>query len=194
MDAAIAALGEAFALDPLMIYLFGDHPAGVRSQVMAFFSILLRVRLELGMPALVVEDGGEVLGAAMGYDITRPDWPARLFEEWRQFESSAPSRPARFAAYEQICDSHQPTDDHYYLGVIGVHPALQGKGAGKALLEAFCEGSRADGRSHGVYLDTANPRSLEFYYRSGFELRGEGRLDSAPIWCVWQRTRDGGPA
>jgi hypothetical protein len=61
------------------------------------------------------------------------------------------------------------------------------------MLEAFCEGSSADGRSHGVYLDTANPSSLEFYYRNGFELRGEGRLGSAPLWCVWRPTGAGCP-
>jgi ribosomal protein S18 acetylase RimI-like enzyme len=192
LDPALAALGEAFADDPLMIYLFGDHPDGVRARVMAFFSILLRVRLELGMPALVLEEGGQVLGAAMGYDVSRPQWSAPLAEEWRSFESSAPDLPARFAAYEEISVAHEPGDEHHYLGVLGVHPVLQGRGAGKALLAAYCEGSRTDDRSHGVYLDTSNPRSLEFYYRNGFELRGEGSLDDASIWCVWLPTRAAG--
>ena len=140
------------------------------------------------MPAFVLDRDGEMLGAVMGYDTSRPAWPAELAEAWRRFETSAPGLAARLAAYEDICTAHQPGEDHHYLGVIGVHPSLQGKGAGKAMLETFCEGSRADGRSHGVYLDTANPSSLEFYYRNGFELRGEGRLDAAPLWCVWRPT------
>lgn len=188
VDAAVAVLGEAFASDPLMVYLFGDDPRGLRTSVIAFFTILLRVRLELGMPAFVLDRDGEVLGAVMGYDTSRPAWPAGLVEEWRRFEASAPALAARLAAYDQICSAHQPGEDHHYLGVIGVHPFLQGHGAGKALLEAFCEGSRADDRSHGVYLDTANPRSLEFYDRNGFGLRGEDRLGPSPIWCVWRPT------
>jgi GNAT superfamily N-acetyltransferase len=72
--------------------------------------------------------------------------------------------------------------------VIGVHPSLQGKGAGTLLLEAFCAPSRSDPKSRGVYLDTANASSLQFYYKNGFELRGQGNLDGAPLWCVYRPT------
>jgi len=188
VEAAVAALAEAFAPDPLMAYLFGDHPNGLRPSVATFFSILLRVRLALGMPAFVLCRGGEVMGAAMGYDASRPAWPDALAGEWDRFEATAPELAARFAAYDAICDAHQPPQDHYYLGVIGVRPALQGQGAGRALLDAFCEASRTDARSHGVYLDTTNPSSLAFYDRNGFERRGEGRLGATPVWCVWKPT------
>lgn len=186
---AVAALGEAFAADPLMVYLFHDFPGGVRAGVVAFFSILLRVRIALDMPAYVLLHGDDVLGAAMGYDTSRPTWPASFAEEWRQFEDGSPAIAPRMAAYEKICDAHQPDVAHYYLGVIGVHPSLQGKGAGKALLDTFCALSHADAASHGVYLDTTNPRSLQFYDANGFESRGEGRLDGAPVWCVFQRSQ-----
>ncbi|MBL8551498.1 MAG: GNAT family N-acetyltransferase [Hyphomonadaceae bacterium] len=171
-----------------MSCFFREYPDGVRAGAMAFFSILLRARLALQMPAYVLQQDGDVLGAAMGYDTSRPAWPASLVEEWRRFESDAPGLAARLAAYDAICAAHQPTEDHYYLGVIGVHPSLQGKGAGKALLDAFCARSRADPKSNGVYLDTANPSSLQFYYNNGFELRGEGALDATPLWCVHKRT------
>lgn len=185
---AIAALVEAFAPDPLMTYLYGDHPAGVRASVATFFTILLRVRLTLGMPAFVLEQDGQVLGAVMGYDTTRPTWPADLAEEWRRFETSAPDLIARFAAYEHITDACQPSQPHHYLGVIGVHPTLQGQGAGKLLLEVFCDHARADPLSNGVYLDTTNPNSLAFYDTNGFARHGEGDLGGTPVWCVWRET------
>lgn len=188
VDAAVAALAAAFADDPLMAYLFGDNRNGMRASTAAFFSILLRARLELGMPAMVLAQGGEVLGAAMGYDTHRPEWPAARAAEWTRFETHAPGLADRFAAYDEICAAYQPAEPHHYLGVIGVSPQLQGKGAGKALLEAFCEGSRANPQSHGVYLDTTNPRSLAFYDGNGFERRGEGRLGAVSVWCVWRAT------
>ncbi len=188
VDAAVAALVEAFAADPLMSFLFHDNPDGVRPSISRFFSLLLRVRIALAMPADVLEDGHDTLGAVMGYDTSRPAWPEALAEEWRQFEAGAADLAARLAAYEEICEAHQPAEDHYYLGVIGVHPSLQGAGAGRMMLDGFCDLSRADPRSRGVYLDTTNPRSLEFYYRNGFELRGEGRLGDAPLWCVYRPT------
>jgi ribosomal protein S18 acetylase RimI-like enzyme len=185
---AIAMLGDAFVADPLIMYLFRDNPGGVRAGAMEFFSLLLRVRLALDMPALVTRKDGKVRGAAMGYDVSRPAWPDDLAQEWNRFEARVPGFSARLAEYDKICEAHQPEEAHYYLGVIGIDPALQGQGAGKAMLDAFCAASRADPASSGVYLDTANPASLRFYYNNGFELRGESRLDDAPIWCVFKPT------
>lgn len=188
IDNAVATLGDAFARDPLMMYVFQDNPGGVRAGVMRFFSILLRVRIALDMPALVLEQGGQVMGAVMGYDTSRPTWPAALAAEMDVLETDIPGFAARMADYEKICDAHQPGEAHYYLGVIGVDPSLQGKGAGKALLEAFCAPSQADPKSSGVYLDTSNTRSLEFYDKNGFERMGEGMLGDVRIWCVFKPT------
>jgi len=188
VDRAIAALGDAFAQDPLMLYLFHESPEGARAGAMGFFSMLLRARIALDMPAYVLTQGDDVLGAVMGYDTSRPEWPAALADEMRRFEAEVPGFAARLDAYAKICEAHQPGEDHYYLGVIGVHSSLQGNGAGKAMLDAFCAPSRADPKSHGVYLETASPGSLQFYYKNGFELRGEGRLDAATVWCVYKRT------
>ncbi|KQV38191.1 MULTISPECIES: GNAT family N-acetyltransferase [unclassified Rhizobium] len=187
LSEAVASLGEAFADDPLMLYLFCENPNGIRAGAMEFFSILLRVRIALGMPAYVLQQADRVAGVVMGYDTSRPVWPAALASEWRKLEVDVPGFAARLAAYERICDAYQPGEDHYYLGVIGVHPSIQGKGAGKAMLDIFSARSQADSKSHGVYLETSNPSSLQFYYRNGFELRGEGSLDATPLWCVYKR-------
>lgn len=186
--AAIATLVEAFAQDPLMLYLFEHHPNGVAAGVETFFSILLRARIELGAPADLLIEDDKIRGAVMGNHTSPPAWPRSLNEEWLRFLASVPEFSERLETYEGVCDAHQPDEIFYYLGVIGVHPSLQGKGAGKALLEHFCERSRADPKSRGVYLDTANAASLEFYYKNGFELCGEGSLDGAPLWCVYRRT------
>lgn len=188
VEPAIATLGDAFADDPLMLYLFKDNPDGVRAGAMRFFTLLLKARIALDMPADILRQDGAIRGAAMGYDTSRPTWPAPLTAEWNAFEASVPGFTERLAVYEHNCEAHQPTEDHYYLGVIGVDPALQGRGAGKALLDVFCARSDADAKSGGVYLDTTNPNSLQFYYKNGFELRGEGNIDGAPLWCVYRKT------
>ncbi|MEQ1768454.1 MAG: GNAT family N-acetyltransferase [Devosia sp.] len=188
VDSAVAALGEAFAGDPLISYLFEEGPVGVRASAEVFFSILLRARIALGMPAYVLEQEGGVAGVVMGYDISRPAWPPALTEEWGRLETDVPEFTARIAEYDRISVPCQPADAHYYLGVIGVHSTLQGRGAGRALLEAFCALSLADPKSHGVFLETASLASLRFYQRNGFEIRGEGTLGSAPLWCVYMPT------
>lgn len=185
---AVEALGNAFAPDPLMQYFFRGSPAGIRAPSREFFSILLRARIALAMPAYVLKVEGTVLGLVMGYDTSRPTWPVALTDEWHQLEAKVPSLADRLAAYDALSEASQPTDAHYYLGVIGVHPSLQGKGAGKALMDAFCGLSRADPKSSGVYLETGSASSLAFYYANGFELRGEGDLDGTPLWCVFRAT------
>ena len=189
VDAAISVLGDAFAQDPLMTYLFHDSPSGARTCAMIFFSILLRARIALGMPAYVLQQGGEIIGAAMGYDASRPKWPDTLAEEMRRFEAETPGFAPRLAAYETLAEGYQPSQGHYYLGVIGVHPSLQGKGVGRALLGAFCAPSFTDPNSEGVYLETASAASLQFYYKNGFELRGKGSLDSTTVWCLYKSTK-----
>ena len=70
IEGAVTALGEAFDQDPLMLYLFRENPNGVRAGAMEFFSILLRARIALGMPAYVLQQADGVPGAAMGYDTS----------------------------------------------------------------------------------------------------------------------------
>lgn len=189
---ATACAAEAFAADSLMHYFFSASPRGVQAATTDFFSLLMRVRLALNMPALVAREGGEIVGLVMGYGTDPPEWPEGLQREWEAFEAAIPGVVERFDAYEGIADAHRPESPHHYLGVIGVDPRVQGRGVGRALLEAFCTLAAADPRSHGVYLETGNPASLAFYLRNGFVLCGEGSLDSGRLWCVF-RTNGGTP-
>lgn len=141
------------------------------------------------MPAYVLEQDGTVLGAAMGYDTSHPKWPEALAGEMSWFESETPGFSVRVAAYANIGDARKPAEAQYYLGVTGVHPSPQGRGAGTMLLDTLCARSHSDPRSVGVYLDNTNRSSLQFYYSKGFELRGQGDLDGAPVWCVIKRTQ-----
>lgn len=183
--AATACMAAAFARDPLITFFFSDSSLGRERASATFFSTLLRVRLALGMPALIARDHAGLLGIAMGYRTDRPAWPEPLAKEWAELEASAPGIDARFEAYERISDLCLPPGPHYYLGVLGTLPAAQGKGVGAALLQAFCRVSAADPLSQGVYLETANAANLPFYRRHGFELRGEGALGAGGLWCLF---------
>ena len=184
--AAALALEAAFAADPLVAYFFRPHPQGIATASRQFFTLLLRLRIALGMPALVLKEGERVVGAAMGYDTERPAWPEPFASEWTRFEAETPGFTGRLHAYEALAQAHQPPAPHYYLGVLGVHPEAQGSGSGKALLLAFCRRSAGDPLSTGVYLETSNPQSREFYLRNGFVERGAGDLAGTPLWCVFR--------
>lgn len=61
-----------------------------------------------------------------------------------------------------------------------------GKGRRESTTRWHCQLSCADPLSSGVYLETASPDSLEFYYCCGFALAGEGDIDGSPLWCLFR--------
>jgi ribosomal protein S18 acetylase RimI-like enzyme len=187
-DESIERLAEAFAQDPITGFLLRADP-GYRERVANFFSLLMRARIALGMPVLVARSADGVHGAVMGYATVHPDWPADLSEEWDRFEKSIPGMTDRMAVYEGIAAKFKPAVPHYYLGVIGVDPRLQGRGLGKQLLDAFCALSDDDKLSGGVYLETAQQSNVGFYERCGFEEVGRGSLGSATLWCMYRPRR-----
>jgi GNAT superfamily N-acetyltransferase len=79
--------------------------------------------------------------------------------------------------FEQMATYH-PHEPHWYLPLIGVDPAHQGKGYGDALMAyalACCDRDRAP-----AYLESSNPRNIPFYRRHGFEPIGAIQAGSSP--------------
>jgi len=186
IEPAVARLATAFANDPITGFLLQAGP-GYRERVTQFFTMLMGARLALGMPVLVARDAGGIHGAAMGYDTTRPEWPRRFADDWDHFETFIPGMGERMAVYDEIADKGKPAVPHFYLGVLGLDPALHGRGMGTQLLKTFCDLSAADPLSAGVYLETANPTNVSFYERAGFEQTGRGSLGDATLWCMFLR-------
>ena len=186
LEQAVERLTKAFADDPITGFLLQTGPR-YQERVTWFFTLLMGARLALDMPVLIARDAAGIHGAAMGYTTARPEWPKRFADEWGRFEHAIPGLNERMALYDEIADNSKPAVPHYYLGVLGLDPALHGRGIGMQLLKAFCERSAADPLSAGVYLETANPANVGFYERAGFEQTGRGSLGDATLWCMFLR-------
>lgn len=184
IDEAVGCLATAFAQDPITGFLL-QTGQGYRERVTRFFSLLMGARIELGMPIFVARELHEICGAAMGYSTLRSEWPSDLAEEWLVFEKEIPGLTERMAIYDEVANRFKPTAPHYYLGVIGTDPALQGSGIGTQLIKSFCEASAGDPLSSGVYLETAQQSNLRFYERAGFTETGRGHLGDATLWCMF---------
>lgn len=64
-----------------------------------------------------------------------------------------------------------------YICQVAIEPAFRGRGIGRAFYEAVAEAARARGARLlccDVNLAPANPESLAFHHRLGFERLGEG--------------------
>jgi GNAT superfamily N-acetyltransferase len=184
LDESIDCLVTAFAQDQITGFLL-QPGQGYKERLAQFFSLLMRARIALDMPVVLARDTAGIHGAAMGYATAHPAWPKDLAEEWDRFESAIPGLTERMGIYDEIAARGKPPALHYYLGVIGVHPDMHGRGVGTQLLRSFCDLSRGDPRSCGVYLETAQESNLGFYERAGFAETGRGRLGNATLWCMY---------
>jgi ribosomal protein S18 acetylase RimI-like enzyme len=81
-----------------------------------------------------------------------------------------------------------PDEPHWYLWLIGVDPALQGKGLGSALLKHTL--LTCDERQEIAFLECSDPRNINFYERHGFDVIGEVQVrDMPPITPMLRKPR-----
>jgi ribosomal protein S18 acetylase RimI-like enzyme len=97
--------------------------------------------------------------------------------ELMESTTSPSARSEGPAIFEQMAKYH-PSEPHWYLPLIGVDPAHQGKGHGDALMVYALE--RCDRDKLPAYLESTNPRNMSLYRRHGFEPLGTIQAGSSP--------------
>jgi ribosomal protein S18 acetylase RimI-like enzyme len=90
----------------------------------------------------------------------------------------APVQEDMGGVFEQMAAYH-PHEPHWYLPLIAVDPACQGRGLGGALLKQALARCDADGLP--AYLESSNPRNITLYQRHGFEILGRIQVGSSPV-------------
>jgi len=63
---------------------------------------------------------------------------------------------------------HDPLEQHWHLGPIGVRPTHQGSGIGSMLMERFCK--EVDACLAKAYLETDLDKNVRFYEKFGFKI------------------------
>jgi GNAT superfamily N-acetyltransferase len=171
-DRAVAAQVTAFAADPVLRWMLPDP-----QQYLTTFPLILEhfalKAFEWGTAwrsgdhtghALWQPPGAERDDAALGEVMVAAVDGARLQEIGAMFAEVA---------------GHHPDDDHWYLPIIGVDPAAQGRGIGAALLERSLE--VIDETHQPAFLESTNPRNIGLYLRFGFEPLAEVRHGDSPV-------------
>lgn len=82
-----------------------------------------------------------------------------------------------FAIFEQMGRFH-PSEPHWFLPLLAVDPAHQGKGYGSALLQPVL--ARCDRDKKLAYLESSNPRNIPLYERHGFKVLGSIQSGASP--------------
>ena len=69
---------------------------------------------------------------------------------------------------------HDPIEQHWHLGPIGVLPTHQGSGIGSILMERFCK--EVDACMAKAYLETDLDKNVRFYEKFGFKVVRESEI------------------
>lgn len=180
LNAMVSALTESFFDDPLMTWAFD---ASVRRKRLA---VLWRVMAEHGyLPAgaSTVLPGGD--GAALWMPPGRNLDAAFWSEHGAEFVGGLEGDAERLGQIGAAMEESHPTEDHWYLLAIGIHPHAQGRGLGGTLMAHTL---RVADRAHQpAYLEATSSRSRALYERFGFEVMTELHPgDGPPLWGMWR--------
>lgn len=167
----VAAIVLAFSVDPAARWTYTAP-----ENYLKHFPDLVRI---FGGPAFECGTAhfvGDVQAAALWLPPgVQPDEDALM----AHFQRTVPEQDqdTLFAVFEQMGQYH-PDEPHWYLPLIGVDPAQQGKGYGSALLKHALRLCDEDGTP--AYLESSNPKNIPLYRRHGFEVLGTIQVASSP--------------
>lgn len=95
----------------------------------------------------------------------------------------------KFIALRDALATNTPTDEHWYLQMIGTHPDWQRRGLGSMLIAEGLTWARRDGL--GIYLETETVENVAYYRHLGFDVRSEWDVAGGGphMWGMWHRAQ-----
>lgn len=172
-------LAEAFVDDPVFAWLMPEDSKR-RARLRRYFGVDLR---HYTLPRGRVWTTVDLSGAA----LTLPPGRWRVPPHTSLLQGSAfgvhMPRAARMGAAMEWRHMRELRGSHYYVRDIGVHPNMQGRGLGSALLSPTLD--RCDREGLPAYIEASSERSAALYERLGFEHIKELRVGgSPPLWLM----------
>jgi len=134
------------------------------------------------IPVLVAEVEERPVGVAvLNFDhLEQPPESVALFETF--VEESGPECRAFFDAFFAVVDAFPFPTPNLYVSMLGVDPAFQRRGIGRALLEAAHEIAQETPGCQGLCLDTESAANVALYESCGFRVVGSGSFDDIDVW------------
>ena len=191
-EEAIDLLVLAFERDPAYRYFLSADRSGYRRRLRIVFRSLLALWRSSGQPARGIVSGQRLAGLAM---LQRTGarlgvWPQlRWLLEVSLF--TGPRVVSRILGDMRIAESARPTEPHFYLLILAVHPDFQGSGCGRTLLESLQARSEREPRSKGVCLETENPNNVPFYQHIGYRATARNRYADLEIITLFRSDKSG---
>ena len=186
LKAVTKTLSLAFHDDPTWSWAFPD-PARRQEQYAVFWSFMISGALRY--PWVLMTPGCEAASVWIppgGTEIAEED-EAQVEPLLDDLVGSRAGEVMELL--DRFGDAHPRDEPHYYLSLLGTHPAHTGRGLGMGLLVENLE--RIDREHMPAYLESSNPGNNHRYERLGFAKVGEFFPPSSdtPVTTMWRDTR-----
>jgi ribosomal protein S18 acetylase RimI-like enzyme len=162
-DAVLNTLMLAFSSDPCLRYIL-DTPDKLFAGFRPFATGMGGAGLEHGTAWLADDGAAAALWLPPGISSDQDAMLAVLGE------MVDPAKLPVAAEVGETMAQYHPEEPHWYLAMIGVDPARQGRGYGSAILKESVRRCDEDGVI--AYLESSNPKNVPLYERYGFEVMG----------------------
>jgi GNAT superfamily N-acetyltransferase len=176
-------LAEAFFLDPVWSWAFGD-PTRREAQNDAWFRLLLHSALPYQWVWTTPRYEAATVWVPPG--CPELDEADEALLEAMVEESLGARAELVFEIFDRFEVAHPRTQDHYYLSLLGTHTEHRGAGIGMRLLKENLV--RLDALGLPAYLESTNPANLRRYEGVGFAVCGTFNLpDGGPtVTTMWR--------
>lgn len=184
---AVATLSAAFHHDPVFEWVYVD-PTARRSAVPHLFSVLVEQFASRKASRATPDGDGAALWLPPGEELLSEETADSVIAD---VMAGAGPAAERLGECLGLLEAHHPQAPHWYLGFLGVIPALQGCGLGTALLRTTL--AEVDAAGEPAYLEATSPANRRLYERHGFQVVRELPLPGGPsLYAMWREPRSGG--
>jgi len=172
LERVIAVEVLAFAADPPMRFLFPD-PQAYLEHFPAFAEAFGGAAFEHGTAHVAGEFSGAAMWLPPGVHADNERIGAVVAE------ALDPDIAGDAFSVLKGMEDYHIEEPHWYLPMIGVDPAQQGRGIGSALLRHAL--AKCDEDHLPAYLESSRPENIPLYERHGFRVLGQVGGDSFPV-------------
>jgi ribosomal protein S18 acetylase RimI-like enzyme len=186
-EPSVATLSAAFDRDPVFEWIYPDM-AHRRTAVPHFFTVVVPQFATRTESRTTADGDGVALWLPPGEELLPEAEAEAIIAE---VVDGAGRAAARLMMCLEILEAHHPHEPHWYLGFLGVQPALQGTGIGSALLRTTLTG--VDARGEAAYLEATSRDNRRLYERHGFKVVRELPMPDGPsLFAMWREPQAGG--
>lgn len=184
-----AAVADALLPDPFYLAITVDHADDPARRLAVLGAYVDQAIDEAPTVGLCIAADPAGAGAAI-WHLPQPDDVAGRADAAKRAQLAALLGPRGLANYRAIVGFMAPraeavvSPQAWYLSILGIAPALQGRGLGARLLAPTLARATAHGRA--CYLETFTPRNLPFYERLGFRTVAQHRepVTGSAYWIM----------